>query len=331
MINNASPDRGSMKRLQSTLNNEEPKKAASIDLRRIPGVDVLADHALVAYLKVVAEINRNKSVLKYRHEPRLTDNGHHEFKVRMGFGLHAGWAIEGAVGSLQKVDATYLSPHVNMAARLETSSRQYGVPLLASQDFFDLLSNTAQARCRRLDVVTVKGSEVPIGIYTYDAFQDQEFREDKRKRRPSTDGKAKGDRNSFSTPATQNNEKANNNESPQRRPSVNNGVEPNGKPAQFMTPQDETTAVYEKDCDLLALRAHVTVEFLDVFKEGVSLYLSGEWKGAKTLLEKADTMMRDAVPALGGDGPSRTLLNYMGEREFEAPKTWKGYRPLTAK
>ena len=51
-------------------------------------------------------------------------------KVRMGFGLHAGWAIEGAVGSLQKVDATYLSPHVNMAARLETSSKQYGVPLL---------------------------------------------------------------------------------------------------------------------------------------------------------------------------------------------------------
>jgi class 3 adenylate cyclase len=51
----------------------------------------------------------------------------------MGFGLHAGWAIEGAVGSLQKVDATYLSPHVNMAARLETSSKQYGVPLLASQ------------------------------------------------------------------------------------------------------------------------------------------------------------------------------------------------------
>jgi len=61
---------------------------------------------------------------------------HHPFlspQVRMGFGLHAGWAIEGAVGSLQKVDATYLSPHVNMAARLTTSSKQYGVPLLASQ------------------------------------------------------------------------------------------------------------------------------------------------------------------------------------------------------
>ena len=53
--------------------------------------------------------------------------------MRMGFGMHAGWAIEGAVGSVQKVDATYLSPHVNMAARLETASKQYHVPLLASQ------------------------------------------------------------------------------------------------------------------------------------------------------------------------------------------------------
>lgn len=35
----------------------------------------------------------------------------------MAFGLHAGWAIEGAVGSRHKIDATYLSPHVNLAAR----------------------------------------------------------------------------------------------------------------------------------------------------------------------------------------------------------------------
>ena len=103
----------------------------------------------------------------------------------MGFGLHAGWAIEGAVGSLQKVDATYLSPHVNMAARLETSSKQYGVPLLASQDFYDLMSNEGQSVMRRLDVVTVKGSEVPIGIYTYDALQDQYFKEDSHRSRPS--------------------------------------------------------------------------------------------------------------------------------------------------
>lgn len=38
------------------------------------------------------------------------------FRVNMGFGLHQGWAIEGAIGSDFKIDASYLSPNVNMAA-----------------------------------------------------------------------------------------------------------------------------------------------------------------------------------------------------------------------
>ena len=38
----------------------------------------------------------------------------------MGYGLHGGWAIEGAIGSMLKIDASYLSPNVNLAARLET-------------------------------------------------------------------------------------------------------------------------------------------------------------------------------------------------------------------
>lgn len=328
--------------------------------------------AIIAHLKMIAEI---------RQEPRLTDNGQSEFKVRMGFGLHAGWAIEGAVGSLQKVDATYLSPHVNMAARLETSSKQYGVPLLASQDFYDLLSNAVQAKCRRLDVVTVKGSEMPIGIYTYDALQDQEFaREERgRKRRPSVDSvhdannnnKEKGgNRGSFTSlgiPSRDSNpsapaitaaalahvekERAKEKErekekekekeglaslqaqsSPQRRPSLASvQTDKSGKAVVFLTPNDETHAVLENDYDLLTLRQHVTEEFLEVFKEGVTHYLAGEWKEAKTLLESADKLMFEAAPALGGDGPSKTLLNYMQERNFEAPKSWKGYRPLTSK
>ena len=41
------------------------------------------------------------------------------------------------------------------------------------------MSREGQSVMRRLDVVTVKGSEVPIGIYTYDALQDQFFKEDR--------------------------------------------------------------------------------------------------------------------------------------------------------
>lgn len=52
------------------------------------------------------------------------------YAVKMGFGLHWGWAIEGAIGSDYKIDASYLSPNVNMASRMEAATKQFGVPLL---------------------------------------------------------------------------------------------------------------------------------------------------------------------------------------------------------
>ena len=44
---------------------------------------LLADQALIGYCKIIAEINRNKYVMRYRNEPRLTEKGKHEFKVLM--------------------------------------------------------------------------------------------------------------------------------------------------------------------------------------------------------------------------------------------------------
>ena len=129
----------------------------------------------------------------------------------MGFGLHIGWGIEGPVGSLQKVDATYLSPHVNMAARCETAAKQWHVPvrlnyclhrkyrnltsllslccekLLCTDVFYSCLSKAAQKNMRQVDRVLVKGSATPMDMYTFDAFEDQEMVE-------KTDKKAWGAR-----------------------------------------------------------------------------------------------------------------------------------------
>lgn len=58
----------------------------------------------------------------------------------MGFGLHVGWAIEGAIGSEYKIDASYLSPNVNMASRLEAATKQFGSSILMSEDFVRILS-----------------------------------------------------------------------------------------------------------------------------------------------------------------------------------------------
>ena len=64
-----------------------------------------------------------------------------------------------------KIDASYLSPHVNMASRLEAATKQYRVPLLMSEAFFTGLSGHVQSTCRRVDRVIFKGSTDPIQIY----------------------------------------------------------------------------------------------------------------------------------------------------------------------
>lgn len=87
---------------------------------------------------------------------------------------------------------------------------------------------------------------------------------------------------------------------------------------------DDST--WMSDPDLAQLRCLATPQFLKTFDRGLTNYLGGRWQEARADLEMADSMM-----ALGGDGPSRVLLNYMREREFLCPSTWQGHRPLTSK
>lgn len=50
----------------------------------------------------------------------------------MSFGLHLGWAIEGAVGSDFKIDALHLSPDAAIAHRLEQFCSVYETTILLS-------------------------------------------------------------------------------------------------------------------------------------------------------------------------------------------------------
>ena len=86
----------------------------------------------------------------------------------MGFGLHIGWAIEGTIGSKFKIDASYLSPNVNTSARLEAATHMYQCPLLVSGFFIDEMSPASRSFCRMVDVVSVKGSNVPLELWTFD-------------------------------------------------------------------------------------------------------------------------------------------------------------------
>lgn len=131
----------------------------------------LGDLAVLGFLKANAGVNKFKHLLEYNKNEKMLERIPN-YRINMGFGLHVGWGIEGAIGSPYKIDASYLSPNVNISARLEAATRQYGVSILISGELHDVLSEPFQKITRLLDIVTVKGSENPMKFFTVDLKLD---------------------------------------------------------------------------------------------------------------------------------------------------------------
>ena len=133
-----------------------------------------ADGALRAFIRTIREVRECETLQNLTQNPELQERlpG---FETQLGFGLHLGWSIEGAIGSDQKIDASYLSPHVNITSRLESATKLYNADILMSGEFVESLSPEMRPSCRKIDIVTVKGSEYPVTLYTTDLEEPEEF------------------------------------------------------------------------------------------------------------------------------------------------------------
>merc|ERR1711865_182319 len=115
---------------------------------------------------MVAKLATSADIAEYRTHAKLLKRIPN-YRTRVGFGLHRGWAIEGAIGSEFKIDASYLSPHVNMAARLESETRYYGAHILMSETVLESLTEKVMEECRLIDNVDLSGGN-PMKVYTLD-------------------------------------------------------------------------------------------------------------------------------------------------------------------
>lgn len=153
-------------KLNSDMDSPGETSAGKGDLQK----DIF-DSALFAFLRILRDIKKMGNLaafLEEADENAAWRSTLEDFRVHMGFGLHCGWAIEGSIGSEVKVDASYLSPHVNLASRLEAATKQFRVPILMSDVFVKGLTGGTQSSCRRVDSVTFKGSSEPMHIYHFD-------------------------------------------------------------------------------------------------------------------------------------------------------------------
>lgn len=116
--------------------NEVEDTLSLVDSNR---VHQLVDMSAISFVKIIAAIKRSRNLVKYKENKKLNERMPN-YSVKMGFGLHVGWAIEGAIGSFYKIDASYLSPNVNMASRLEAATKQFGVPILISGEIIEQMT-----------------------------------------------------------------------------------------------------------------------------------------------------------------------------------------------
>jgi class 3 adenylate cyclase len=252
----------------------------------------MADMAVLGFLKVIIRINKDKRILAYRNEPGVMTKipG---YKVNMGFGLHRGWAIEGAIGSSFKIDASYLSPNVNIAARLEAATQQFGITFMLSEDIYKQLSDDLKMICRHIDTVLLKGSKIPMELYVIDVNLDLKPSKKNYKLNPS-----------------------------QQRMVYE--MKKNEIAANLEDFGSVTQLILSKRRFKELLNTKIPKKFYRLYKKGLKNYLDGNF-------DKACSIFNRCCILHPSDTPTKVLLEFLKENNYKAPEDWKGYRILQSK
>ena len=260
--------------------------------------------------------------------------------VQMGFGLHKGNAVQGAIGTQRKIDATYVAESVERTEFLESLTKKYGVNMLMSGEFHELLQSRNRDRCRKIDQIEMIG-QGRMNLFTFDidvhalqlTHSPNNKSKEAKKRRQSIRNRRKGygQRRSM-TIRDDGGDVSNVNRIQERFQHIFN--QPNFDPLQDLDPDHKTTkppilvlpdgpALYSRKVwssyDMRQIRrTYVESEyFFEVFNAGLEAFYSKEWGAAKKhflkILENFD------------DGPSKYFLAQIDRNNGIPSEDFKGY------
>lgn len=114
-----------------------------------------ADNAVQAAITMLQSLNRYND-----HRQRLG-----RAPIRLGVGINTGLLMLGTVGGENRMDGTVISDAVNVAARIEQLTKEYGISLMISHQTFLRLTDAQKYNIRLADRVTVRGRSSAVSVY----------------------------------------------------------------------------------------------------------------------------------------------------------------------
>jgi class 3 adenylate cyclase len=85
--------------------------------------------------------------------------------IKIGIGVHTGDMMFGTVGEHNRMDSTVISDAVNLASRVESSTKDYGISMLITEDLLLSIKSQDKLKIRYIDKINVKGKNIPVKIY----------------------------------------------------------------------------------------------------------------------------------------------------------------------
>ncbi|ETW53671.1 hypothetical protein PFUGPA_03545 [Plasmodium falciparum Palo Alto/Uganda] len=225
--------------------------------------------------------------------------------LELSFGLHFGWAIEGAIGSSYKIDLSYLSENVNIASRLQDISKIYKNNIVISGDFYDNMSEKFKNSLRKIDRVTLKGCRNPLNLYTFDICLNKIT---KKVNMENFDAKPHFDVKLLKV-----------------FDDIKKKAERKKRKKEVLNLSYNLYEEYAKNDDIKFIKIHYPKDYLEQFKIALESYLIGKWNESKNILEylKRNNIFEDEI--------LNQLWNFLSMNNFIAPSDWCGYRKFLQK